>query len=171
MTGRPDPPTSGRFRHSIEGGDRLDHLAYKYYRKPTRWWRICDANPEFLSPLELLGHGPLATVRLPLGFEGEAEPPWPDLIRRLEAIPGVDDVEVEDSAAELVTVETTIDAETVSFVRAEIERAAVVRYHRITVTPEELAAAAAAAGFDPGPPQAVERIGKEIVMPPRALGG
>ena len=33
-------------------GDRLDQLAYTYYGQPRKWWRICDANPEFLSPLD-----------------------------------------------------------------------------------------------------------------------
>ena len=165
------PPTSGRFRHSVEGADRLDHLAYKYYRQPTRWWRICDANPDFLSPLELLDEGPLATVRLPLvyddgGDEEREAAPWPELIRRLRATPGVDGVEVEDRT-EPVTAEETIDAETVSYMRSEIARAAVVRYHRRTVTPEALSTVAAGAGFAPGPPQALERIGKEIVVPPR----
>ncbi|MGF1648490.1 MAG: hypothetical protein ACFCVF_16450 [Kineosporiaceae bacterium] len=26
--------------------DRLDLLAWRYYRDPTRFWRICDASPE-----------------------------------------------------------------------------------------------------------------------------
>ncbi len=165
------PATPGSVRHSVEAGDRLDHLAYKYYRQPTRWWRICDANPELLSPLELLAEGPLATVRLPLGYGGEGAAPWPELVRRLLATPGVDEVTVEDSVAELVTVETTIDTETVSFERSDVRRAVVVRYHRHTVTPEALSEVVAAAGFEPGPAQAVGRVGKDIVLPPRTLGG
>ena len=47
---RPLPEAPGTFRHTVEDVDRLDHLAYKYYRQPTKWWRMSDANPEFLSP-------------------------------------------------------------------------------------------------------------------------
>ena len=164
------PPTPGTFRHSIEDADRLDHLAYKYYRRPTRWWRICDANPDFLSPLELLAGGPQATVRVPLEFEGEGAAPWPELIRRLFATPGVDDVRVEEDATELVRVETTIDAETVSYERPAITRAVVVSYQRLTVTSEELSEVITAAGFDPGPAQTIGRVGKEIVVPPQTGG-
>ena len=49
------PEVTGIFLHTVESGDRLDHLAYKYYKQPRKWWRICDANPEFPSPQALLG--------------------------------------------------------------------------------------------------------------------
>ena len=41
----------------MNAGDRLDQLAYKYYGQPLQWWHICDANPDFLSPLAPLGRG------------------------------------------------------------------------------------------------------------------
>jgi len=166
------PEATGVFRHSIEAADRLDHLAYKYYREPLRWWRICDANPEFLSPLDLLGKGPVATIRVPLEHdEASGSPPWSRLTRRLRATPGIDEVTVEESVAELVTVQTRIGSETVSFERPDVSRAVVVSYHRLSLTPEQILALIAASGFDPGPAQAVGRVGKEIVMPPRTLGG
>jgi hypothetical protein len=37
-------PTPGRFGHALSEGERLDHLAYRYYRDAERFWRICDAN-------------------------------------------------------------------------------------------------------------------------------
>src|SRR6266568_1117605 len=70
------PDVSGTFQHTILDGDRLDQLAFMYYRQPRKWWRICDANPEFLSPMELLGRGPLRTVRVPLAVPADAEPAW-----------------------------------------------------------------------------------------------
>jgi hypothetical protein len=30
--------------HTVIQGDRLDNLAYRYFRDPERFWRICDAN-------------------------------------------------------------------------------------------------------------------------------
>lgn len=63
---RPLPPTAGVLLHTLAEGERLDTIANAYYRQPRKWWQICDANPEFLSPLALLGLEPLASVRFPL---------------------------------------------------------------------------------------------------------
>ena len=30
--------------HTVTQGERLDHVAYRYFRDPERFWRICDAN-------------------------------------------------------------------------------------------------------------------------------
>ena len=38
--------------HIISRGERLDHIAYFYFRAPERFWRICDAN-EALNPADL----------------------------------------------------------------------------------------------------------------------
>ncbi|GAB4191943.1 MAG: hypothetical protein Tsb002_21230 [Wenzhouxiangellaceae bacterium] len=34
--------------HEIAAGDRLDHLAQRYYNDDRMWWRIVDANPQYL---------------------------------------------------------------------------------------------------------------------------
>jgi hypothetical protein len=34
--------------HEIAAGDRLDLLAQRYYNDDRLWWRIIDANPEYL---------------------------------------------------------------------------------------------------------------------------
>lgn len=34
--------------HRVVEGDRLDELARHYYSDPRLWWRIVDANPQFL---------------------------------------------------------------------------------------------------------------------------
>jgi len=38
------PPTSSQAGHLVVQGERLDHIAHRYYRDPERFWRICDAN-------------------------------------------------------------------------------------------------------------------------------
>lgn len=49
------PAQSGiRALHTIRQNDRLDSLAHEYFQEPRAWWRIVDANPEFLSPREML---------------------------------------------------------------------------------------------------------------------
>ena len=34
----------GHLAHTVNQGERLDHLAHRYFRNPERFWRICDAN-------------------------------------------------------------------------------------------------------------------------------
>jgi hypothetical protein len=85
------PEVSGEFLHTVEDVDRLDHLAYKYYKQPRKWWRICDANPDFMAPQALLGKYPVKTVRFYLSFnDNGANPPWHDLISRLLTKTGVE---------------------------------------------------------------------------------
>jgi hypothetical protein len=38
------PRTAGRFGHVVAESERLDHIAFRYYRDPERFWRVCDAN-------------------------------------------------------------------------------------------------------------------------------
>lgn len=41
-------------------GERLDHLAHRYYRDSTKFWRICDASSQ-LDPFDVVVAGePLA---------------------------------------------------------------------------------------------------------------
>lgn len=42
-------PAPGVIEHQLRAGDRLDLLARHYYNNDRLWWRIVDANPEFLS--------------------------------------------------------------------------------------------------------------------------
>jgi len=37
-------PLAAGYRHTFTSGDRLDLLAYTYYRDPQRFWLIADAN-------------------------------------------------------------------------------------------------------------------------------
>lgn len=50
------PPTPAGYVHTVQAGDRLDLLAYQFYRNPEKFWRIADANPP-LDPEELLDPG------------------------------------------------------------------------------------------------------------------
>src|ERR671911_67810 len=97
------PEVTGTFLHTIEDGDRLDHLAHKYYNQPRKWWRICDANPEFMSPQALLGKTPLITQRFPLSFpKPKEQPPWATLMRYLSAQVGVEDILLTDDENYLI---------------------------------------------------------------------
>ncbi len=44
----------GVVEHVIKQGDRLDLLARHYYNDGRLWWRILDANPDFLYGGEML---------------------------------------------------------------------------------------------------------------------
>lgn len=50
------PPTTGLFSHTPVGGERIDHLASRYYRDPLKFWRIADASDE-LHPMEIVVAG------------------------------------------------------------------------------------------------------------------
>ena len=82
----PEVPT--QTQHILEGSDRLDQVAYKYYQQPRNWWRICDANAEFDSPRALFGKSVTVTGHFHLERTGPT-PFWPDLRRTIAALEGV----------------------------------------------------------------------------------
>jgi len=53
---RETPPTTGLLRVTPTDSDRLDHLAFRFYRDATRFWRICDASSE-LDPFDVVAPG------------------------------------------------------------------------------------------------------------------
>jgi hypothetical protein len=56
------PAAGGVFEHTPTASDRLDHLAWRFYRDPTQFWRICDAS-DHLDPFDVLQPG--RRVRVP----------------------------------------------------------------------------------------------------------
>ncbi|MBP2326539.1 hypothetical protein JOF56_006924 [Kibdelosporangium banguiense] len=134
---------TGRYQHTITEGDRLDGLAAHYYRQPRNWWRICDANPEILSPQELLGAEPVVTYRFEVTA---ASPQWPNLLRALTGMVGVTQAVLDGAATVQVT------------------------FNRLNVTVPALAAAMQAQGFTAVAAKQSGRTGKQIVIPPDVLG-
>jgi len=47
-------PATGVVEHVVKAGDRLDLLARHYYNDDRLWWRIVDANPDFLYGGDML---------------------------------------------------------------------------------------------------------------------
>jgi hypothetical protein len=166
VTLRAAPETSGTFLHTIEEGDRLDHLAYKYYKAPKKWWRIIDANPEFSSPLDLLGSGVMRCVRIPLAHDDEAdEPPWSQLAAGLAALIGVDAYRFAETVL-LNEDSLNVAGETIPVATESYERSVIVSYNSINITEGELAAAVNATGFTAGRPENIGRIGRQIIIAP-----
>jgi hypothetical protein len=165
---RLSPQVSGTFLHTVEEVDRLDHLAYKYYQQPRKWWRIVDANPEFLSPQALLGKEPIVTDRFPLSFDGDGmQPPWSALVRHLTERVGVEDVKVVEETR-LVPQAQTVDGQTVYV--EQFERTVVVTYNQMNIGTGDLASIMAASGFDVSQPERIGRAGKQIVIPRDVIG-
>jgi hypothetical protein len=50
------PDTPAGFLHTFTADERLDLLAFTFYRNPEKFWLIADANPE-LDPEDLLEPG------------------------------------------------------------------------------------------------------------------
>ena len=156
------PDAGGQFEHTLEANDRLDHLAFKYYKQPRKWWRICDANPEFMSPLALLGKEPIVTVRFPLTLlDPTSPPPWAALRQTLTDIIGVLDVQIIEEV-ELVEVGENVAEE-------RFQWAAQVIYNEMNVDIATLTGAINTAGFDVGEPEYIGRVGKPIIIPPNSI--
>ncbi|MFG1947054.1 hypothetical protein [Nonomuraea sp. NPDC048826] len=153
---RPLPEAPAVLMHVIRAGDRLDRLAFTYYGQSLYYWRICDANPDYLSPLALLGREPLVTTGFPV-FEPPTGPPWGQALRLLADTVGVADVVVID---ELGPPRST---------------ALLVKHNRLDVDAEGIAEVIRSAGFTVGIPAERSRIGESIAIPavtgPPAAGG
>lgn len=163
------PEVTGAFRHTVESGDRLDQLAYKYYSQPLQWWNIADANAAFLSPLSLLPGDAVVVTRFPVSATGV--PPWGDLLHSLQAVVGVEGVAVEeDVQLVLKQVTPTGGGPQIPALVEEFTRVVVITYNRRNVTAAMLNAAIAATGFNVGQPVVVDRVGREITIPPKPVG-
>jgi hypothetical protein len=146
------PARAGTYQHTIEDGDRLDHLGQRYYRRPDRWWEICDANPEVLSPLRLLGQEPLRTLRIAVPAKNPV-PPWPAVLADLRARPGVEQVGFDlgqlPGPAGMIAVGVIT-----------------VEFNELSLSVTALADAVAAHGLDPVTSLSPEPVGGQIVIPP-----
>jgi hypothetical protein len=147
------PEVTGTFNHVIEEVDRLDHLAYKYYKQPVKWWRICDANPEFLSPLALLGKEPLETACFTVTFDDTlGPPPWYKILRNLNKQVGVRNVSIREE----------VDGQ-------DVTREVTVTYNGKNTGAQEIKGIIEDEGFVADDPQMIGRLGKEIVIAPDSL--
>jgi hypothetical protein len=165
---RPLPDVTGTFQHTVDSGDRLDQLAYSYYGQPLQYWHICDANPQFLSPLTLLGKEPVTTTRFPVSVAA-GDPPWAAAMHALSATVGVEDVTAEEDV-DLVEQRRTVGGQQVTVVVKQFSRALRVTYNRLVVDGTALSAVIVAAGFTVGPPADTGQLGQQIVIPPAVTG-
>lgn len=167
---RPLTAVAATFQHVVSIGDRLDGLAARYYGRPTQWWQICDANPDVLSPLDLLADPPLRTTQIPLTLPpgGPATPAWSELIAALLAVDGVESVTVVDDVALTPLVPRNGSGDQGGVVQAAVAVRAVLVRHGPLTQPEDLVAAVRTTPLRPGPAAALERIGQEILIPPLA---
>lgn len=170
---RLNPDVTGDFSHKVEEKDRLDHLAYTFYKESCKWWRVCDANPAFKSPPALLGKEPVVTTRFPITYthtDETVKPPWYKLVRRLNRMAGVENVHFSRRAG-MMGKTVSHQGQTVEIQVEIFETAFTVVYNRVSVTKEEIAAAMENedSGFRVGEPEDTGRLGKDIVIPPDAL--
>lgn len=157
------PPVSGTFQHMVEDGDRLDHVAFQYYRQPTKWWRINDANPEFLSPQALLGKEPVVTDHFPVTFNGP-QPPWAALTRNLNEQAGIETVTVVETI-QLVPESRLVGNKTVTVQAERFERAVAVTYNQLNITSSAIRSLMTASGFVVGQAERATRVGQQITIP------
>lgn len=156
------PDVSGQFEHVVEDGDRLDHIAYKYYREPRRWWRICDANPDYPSPLDLVGKSALVTVRIPLLVVPENG----YIVRqRLHDLTGVESVSIEEETR-LLPLNPAVEGHQTE----QTTYAVRVVYNSAATTIEALVAVLLDVlddGLAVGQPETMQHTGTRLIVPPR----
>lgn len=160
---RPLPSVSGTFQHTVADGDRLDHVAFTYYQQPTKWWRISDANPAFLSPQELLGKEPVVTDRFPVTFNGP-QPPWAVLTRSLNERAGIETVTVVETVY-LAPESRAVGNKPVTVQAERFARAVVVTYNLLSITTDAIRGLITSSGFVVGQPERVTRVGQQITIP------
>lgn len=56
------PRTDGRLGHTVDDGERLDHIAFHYFKNSERFWRICDANQAMWPPDLVAEAGETVTI-------------------------------------------------------------------------------------------------------------
>ena len=139
------PDTRGMFQHTVNQTDRLDLLAHKYYGDARKWWLICDANPEFALPTDLLNRHPIVQEIFIL------EPPtgenkWPLLIREFRELRGVLEVQADIP-------QSILD---VAYNQKELDR-------------ERITNVTTAQGFAVKTISKKERIGQKITVPPNKI--
>jgi hypothetical protein len=178
ITGRSDtskeprllPDVTGKFFHTIEERDRLDNLSFKYYRQPKKWWCVCDASTEILSPQGLIGKEPLVVSRFTLTYPDDVtDPPWTTLRRNLMGIVGVEEVAFEEDIS-LVSEEIVYESTDVTIYAEKYNRAVVIKYNRMNVSIEELTNEITTAGFGVIQPVNISRLGKNLAIPPVIIG-
>lgn len=49
--------TEAALVYQVREGDRLDLLAWRFFKDSRKWWLIADANPDVLDPADLLVPG------------------------------------------------------------------------------------------------------------------
>lgn len=153
---RRPPERTGAYRHLVEDGDRLDHLSQRYYRRPHRWWEICDANPGVLSPLRLIGQEPLRTLRVTVPDAVPPDPPlpWHAALADLRSRAGVGQVAL--TTEDIPGPAGTITAGVIT-----------VGFNRLSVPEADLIGAVIAHGLTPlRTSVAAGAVGGQIVVPP-----
>lgn len=164
------PEVDGEFLHTVEENDRLDHLGFKYYNQPRKWWRICDANPDYPFPPALLGKDVMVLEQFPLTIDNEDdEPPWSDVLRDLHRLVGVEDARLVKEEVDLVERRETIDSETVTLLVPRYRYTIIVRYNSMNLDSRQLTNRMTSLHLTVGPPERVGRVGKPIVIPPNTV--
>ena len=159
------PSLSAEAYHVIDETDRIDLIAYKYFRKSKKWWRVCDANTDYLSPRQLLGKEPMTVTRFPLlGVENIKQFPWAQLINLVNNEVGVYRVERYEQSR-LQETQQNVGGEIISLWSEQFERAVDISYNRENLSADDLASTLTASGFAVAAPVELRRVGSEIAIP------
>ncbi|MFE5689585.1 hypothetical protein [Streptomyces sp. NPDC056512] len=161
------PEVTGTFTHVLGDGDRLDQLAFLYYGRPLHYWRICDANPEVLSPFALVGQEVLVDTSYRVTVPDDDS--WAGPFATLSAIVGVHDVAVRHDITRGHAVES-VEGEDVTVVTEHSTPVVTVTHNRTAVDSGAIADALKGAGLTVESWSTSGSAGRRIVIPV-AVGG
>ena len=160
------PSLAAETYHVVDESDRVDLIAFKYFKKSKKWWRVCDANADFFSPRQLLGKEPISVARFPLlGVEGLRQFPWAQLIDALNDIIGVQKLERYEQSRLQETQQNVGGGIVISLWSERFERAIDITYNQENTNVDDLASALLSHGFPVAAPIELRRIGTEIAIP------
>ncbi|MFI2508905.1 hypothetical protein [Streptomyces sp. NPDC018972] len=159
------PEVTGTFTHVLGDGDRLDQLAFLYYGQPLHYWRICDANPEFLSPLALIGQEALVDTSYRVAVADDTS--WARVLAVLSATVGVEDATVRHDITLRRAVER-LEGEDVTVVTEDLTPSVTVTHNRATIGSEAVADVIEGAGLAVESWSVSGSAGRRIVVPAAA---
>ncbi len=168
------PEAGASFSYTVTEADRLDHLGYRAFRKSGLWWRICDANPGFMQPQELIGKASLKQCVMRLSLEDDRVlPDWNVFLSTVRGMNGVEDAAIEETVDTRGHTEVHGGEPRIIF-REHFSCMLFITFNAMNTDAVDLYGqieAVAGSGVNVTVPEMISRTGKDIAIPSGRGGG
>ena len=168
------PEAGSSFPYTVTETDRLDHLGYRVFRKSGLWWRVCDANPGFMHPQDLIGKSSLKQCVMRLSLDDDRVlPDWNIFLSTVLGINGVEDAAIEETVEVRGHTEVHGGEPRIIF-REHFSCMLFITFNAMNTDTVDLygqIAAVAGSGVNVSVPELISRTGKDIAIPSGRGGG